>query len=311
MQIANLSDMLQPMLAGIPAMSTALVPAGQKLLSLAITITLLNAIYGWWAGGSSVGLEKAIRGLFLFSIPYTMLNGDHWITFNSALAGFFQNGLVQPLIDSIGGSGAGSSADIVKNMIDQLASALWPATQPQQQSLSVLHPLDALGQFASNIQNFTLMAFVQLVGLLLIVAILVGMYGPLVGMGLCIIVGPVFICWLPLKEMSDKVWRWFDTMLVLGVTLILQVAFILLASKSIHLFATSLVSLSSDPNLSFLEATGAKGKAVLAMLGMMAFIILEFIALPSLAKSLVGASAGSNVAGTVVNNISQNLPSLK
>ena len=311
MQIANLSDMLNPMLAGIPAMSTALVPIGNRLLSFALIITLANATYHWWLNGSSGGLAKAVRGLLAFSIPFTLLYGDHWVTFNSALAGFFQQALVQPLIDSLGGSGAGSSADIVKTLIDQLASALWPSTPPQQQSFSMLHPVDALGQIANNIQNFVLMGIVQLVGLLLIVAILFGMYGSLVLMGLGVIIGPIFICWLPLEQMRDKAWRWLDTMLVLGVTLICQVAFILLASGGIHLFATSLATLGSDPNLSFLAATGAKGKAVVAMLGMMAFIILEFIAIPVFVKSLVGASAGSNVAGTVVNTITQNLPSLK
>lgn len=308
MALGDVAGLLQPLTEASATYGDALVPLGRVLLSVALVLTLLNAVYMWWAGQTGGAVAKAVRGLLIFAIPFTMLAEGNWLTTTGALAGFFQQEVTQPLLAK-GGAAGGGGPELVKGMITRIGNSVWPEEQDKageksgwEKTMDFLsNPATSMGgAMFSSLTDFLFRALLTIVAMMLIVAMLFSLYAPLLMLQIGVILGPILICWLPFQPLADLSRQWLKFMITSGMSLVVGVLMVLIASTSIDSFTTTMGAMGADPDLPLSMELAAKIGGFLATASVMVFMSFLMFRADNIAAALVGGATEGSGAGAVI-----------
>ncbi len=174
--LANLLQMVQVLVNAAVDMQDGLVPTGQKLLGVALTLTVLNDVYQWWIKGDATELlAKGVRLFVITSIPASLLLSEGaWVSANQALVGFFQHGVTQAL----GAASGADLGDVIKGTMKSIVDAVNVAQPASTTTFSWLNPGS---WFAAAAETFSSLGglFIELV---LKVIVFIGVAAMMLGM---------------------------------------------------------------------------------------------------------------------------------
>lgn len=309
MAIGDVAGLLQPLTQASATYGDALVPLGRMFLAVVLLLVVLNAMLTWWMGQIGGAVAKAVRGLLIFSIPFTLLAGNNWLTTTGALAGFFQTEVTQPLLERAGGVGAQGGPELVKSLITKIANSVWPEEKNAagekngwEKTMDFLsNPATSMGSaMFSSLTDFLFRVLLTIVAMGLMVATFFSLYAPLLMLQFGVILGPILICWLPFAPLADLARQWLKFMITSGMHLVVGVLMVLIASTSIDSFTTTMAGMGSAPDLPFyLELTAEVG-GFLATASVMIFLTVMMFRGEGVASALVGGATEGGGVGAVI-----------
>ncbi len=311
MAFAEIGELLHPILQGAQIYGDVYVPQGLQLLSLSLTLTVMWGVFLWWLGEHEGALAKVGRGFIFTLIPLSLLHGDNWISAAGGLAGFFQQELITPLLERSGQQGSGGGAELVKTLITKISNSIWADAENiteksgWDKTLEFLeNPANSMGSVLfGSLTDLFLRMMLTVAGLGLIVVILVALYGPIFALQVGIVIGPLLICWLPFKPLSNLPKNWFRFMLTTGISLVIGVLVVLICSGSIDVFVKS-ISVVQSSDLPWHMQLIAKFGAFLSALSVMFYSMKMILKSDDIASALIGgATEGSGVGAVVMRSV--------
>ena len=317
MAFADVADLLQPIVNAASTYGDALVPLGRTLLAVAITLSAVPAVYDFWTGGGiTEAIAKMVRAVLLLIIPLTLLTGSNWLTTTGALAGFFQKEVTAPLIARSPSAGGVASTDLVKGLINKVATGIWADGKPGgvaapqstwQKTLQFMRdPINNVaGAIFTGLTDILLRAILTLVGMVLMTAMLFALYGPILALQYGIVFGPILIVWIVFPPFADLARNWLKFMITHGLSLALGVLLSLIVSTSIGGFIDGLATLTADPSTDWMTALLAQIGAFGAAASVMMFISIQLFKVESVAGGMIGAIAesGGNIGAVIINKV--------
>lgn len=285
--VANLLSLLDNFLiTGLGGMAGTFIPLGYKFLGLALTITLLNAVYQFWVkGGTTEMIASLVRLGIITVIPLTML--ANWTDMTGVLSNFFQKGLPTMM-----GYGTGSPSSVVGNAVSNLLSAV-DLKPPEGESAGFwsLSTDTITTWFISQI----LWLLVSVLSLLLTAAMVFSLYMPLAGMGLGIIFGPLMIGWMPFDKMANLSEKWFGFMIGNGMSFAVAIA-IMKAMEG------TIISMASDLSKVIQEGGPIVGSLV-TILGILAIFLFATNLVLKANEIASGMTGGATVGEGLFGNL--------
>lgn len=316
MALGDVAGLLSPMIDTAANMADALVPIGRILLALAFTLTMLTAVYSYWLGEASGAIARAVRGCFVFSVPFFLLWGDNWTNTMHTFTQGFAVELAAPILQSSGHGGAGGSApELVKNIVERVANGIWPDAQETTDTSKgafakawsfITNPDQSFGRaIHSAATEFFYKVMLTFVGAVLIIAILFAMYGPILLMQVGVIFGPLLVVWLAWEPLAHLAKTWFSFMLTAGFSLLVGLVLALIAVGSIEAFVGQMQAMGQDPELPWFFEAGAKLGGFLASAATMIFLSFMLFKADDIAAAMIGGSAGggSMVGAAIVSKM--------
>lgn len=303
--LANLLQMVQVLVDTAVGMQDGLVPTGQKLLGLAILLTVFNDVYQWWIKGDATELlAKGVRLFVIASIPASLLLAEGaWVSANQALVGFFQHGVTEAL-------GAASGADltsVIKGTVKSIVDSVNVAKPPSTTTFSWLNPsswFDAAAETFSSLGGLFIELVLKVVVFFGVAAMMLGMlvagYVPLVALQIGIIVGPILIAWLPFEPMANYAHTWLKFMIVNAMTIVVATILLLMTQAAIGSITSILSDMLADGALAGGIGAFASTFMVCVVLLFVAYLLFQA---DEIAGGLIGhSSVGGGFMGRAMSS---------
>lgn len=303
MALGDVAGLLSPMIDAAANMADAFVPIGRILLAVAFTLTMLTAVYAWWLGEASGAIARAVRGSFVFAVPFFLLWGNNWTDTMSAFTQGFAVELAAPVLQSSGHGGAGGSApELVKTIVERVANGIWPDAQEATDTSKgtfatawsfITNPDQSFGRaIFSAWTEFFFKLILTILGAWLIIAILFAMYTPIMIMQVGVIFGPLLVVWLAWEPLAHHARTWFSFMLIAGFSLLVGLVLSLIAVGSIEAFVGLMQAMGQDPELPWFMEAGAKIGGFIASGAVMAYLGFMLFKSDDIAAAMIGGNAG-------------------
>lgn len=307
MALGDLAGLLTPLITAAESMHMVFVPIALKLLALSFVLAVLFGVYQWWVGDAGGALARVTRAGLILIIPMTLLAGSNWKDTMDATAKFFSAGLTQPILNT-GGGGATSGPEAISQTINKLTSSMFPqARNPQEKTA-----YQKLKEFVISNESFGGMlvsalsqALIELLlfglAILLSVALIFALFGPLLALHLGIIFGPLLIAGMPFGPTAHLARNWLQFMLSQGFALVVGITIAMLAANSIETFTDSVAAMSHDPNMPLHQEISAKIGAFVSAAAVIVFVAVMLFRADDIAAAMIGGGgAGAGGVGAVV-----------
>lgn len=313
MLMGEVSGLLEPMITTAAGMSAAYIPIARTLLALAVTLAAAFAIYDWWLGDVSNALAKLVRAGVILSIPLTLFTGNVWSDLGKTTTQFFAGGLTQPLLGAAGHGGSGP--DAIKDTIGKISKSMFPNARKEPDRRGVIESLvdwmksdQTIGSaIFSNMTKAFFELVLSLVSIVLIVALTMALYGPLLAMQIGIIFGPLLLAFMPFPPLANLSKSWLAFMITTGFSLLVGVAMAVIAANSIESYTDMMGIIGNDASIPWYEELAVKIGGFMSSTAIILFVAWMLFRADDIAAAMVGGSAGgtSGVGGVIVNRISQ------
>ncbi len=303
--LANLLQMVQVLVDAAVDMQDGLVPTGQKLLGVALTLTVLNDVYQWWIKGDATELlAKGVRLFVITSIPASLLLAPGaWVSANQTLVGFFQHGVTQAL----GAASGANLGDVIKGTIKSIVDAVNVAQPASATTFSWLNPgswFAAAAETFSSLGGLFIELVLKVIVFIGVAAMMLGMlvagYVPLVSLQIGVIVGPILIAWLPFEPMANYAHTWLKFMIVNAMTIVVATILLLMTQAAVGSITGVLSDMLADGAVAGGLGAFASTFTVLAVLLFVAYMLFQA---DDIAGGLIGhSSVGGGFMGRAISS---------
>ncbi len=305
MALGDIAGLLSPLIESAEKLHTVFIPIALQMLALAFVLALLFAVYQWWMGEVSGALARFVRAGLILIIPMSLLAGDNWKSTMDAAGKFFSAGLTEPILKT---GGASSGPDAISETITKLTTAMFPnARNPDERSVveKAIAFVTSKESFGGMLVSALTQALIELVlfvlAILLSVALIFALYGPLLALHIGIIFGPLLIAWMPFSPMSHLARNWLQFMLSQGFALVVGITIAMIAVNSIEVFTDSIAAMSRDPDVPLMQEIAAKIGAFMASAAVIVFVAFMLFRADDLAAAMIGGGgAGAGSVGAVI-----------
>ncbi|AAZ97770.1 hypothetical protein Tbd_1817 [Thiobacillus denitrificans ATCC 25259] len=304
MALGDISGLLSPLIEHAAAMSSAYVPLGKTFLALAVSMSAIFAIYEWWlGGGASDALARLTRAGLILTIPLTLLFG--WDGYMKTLTEFFSKELTAPIV-AVDGSGSGPEA--VKNAITKLSQSMFPNSRTVDERSTWEQVRDFItseesigGAVLSSLTAALFELLLFLIALVVSLALIYALYGPLLALQLGVIFGPLLIAWMPFQPLSHLARNWLTFMLAQGFALVVGVTVAILGANAIAGYSDLMIEMARDPSLPWYLEIGAQFGGFMAMTAVLVYISFMLFRADDIAAAMIGGGgAGMGGVGAAV-----------
>ena len=305
MALGDIAGLLEPLITSAEAMHTVFIPIALQMLALSFALAIIFAAYAWWMGEVSGALARITRAGLILIIPMTLLAGDNWKNTMDATAKFFSAELTQPILKT---GGATSGTEAISETITKLTNSMFPNSRNPDARTAY----EKIKNFVSSNESFGGMlvsaltqALLELIlfalAILLSVALIFALYGPLLALHIGIIFGPLLIAWMPFGPMAHLARNWLQFMLSQGFALVVGITIAMIAVSSIEAFTDSMAMMSRDPNLPLAQELAAKIGGFMASAAVIVFTAFMLFRADDLAAAMIGGGgAGAGGVGAVI-----------
>ena len=305
MALGDIAGLLDPLIVSAEAMHTVFLPIALKMLALAFVLALLFAVYQWWMGEVSGALARITRASLILVIPMSLLVGDNWKSTMDATAKFFSAGLTQPILNA---GGAASGPEAISQTITKLSNAMFPNARNPDERTAYEVVKDFVtsnesfgGMLVSGLTQALLELILFALAILLSVALIFALYGPLLALHLGIIFGPLLIAWMPFGPTAHLARNWLQFMLSQGFALVVGITIAMIAVTSIESFTDAMALMSRDPNLPLAQEIAGKIGGFMASAAVIVFVAFMLFRADDLAAAMIGGGgAGAGGVGAVI-----------
>lgn len=305
MALGDIAGLLNPLITSAEALHTAFIPAALTMLALSFSLALIFAVYSWWMGEVSGALARITRAGLILIIPLTLLSGSNWKDTMDATAKFFSAGLTQPIL---GTSGATSGPEAISATITKLSRSMFPNARNPDQRTALEKGIDFVtsnesvgGMLVSALTQALLELILFALAILLSVALIFALYGPLLALHLGIIFGPLLIAWMPFGPTSHLARNWLQFMLSQGFALVVGITIAMIAVSSIETFTDTMAKMSHDPNMPLAQELAAKIGGFMASAAVIIFTAFMLFRADDIAAAMIGGGgAGAGGVGAVI-----------
>lgn len=307
MALGDISGLLSPLITSAEKMHTVFIPTALHMLALAFVLALLFAAYQWWMGEVSGALARITRAGLILVIPMSLLAGDNWKSTMDTTAKFFSAGLTQPILNT-GSASATSGQEAISQTITKLSLSMFPnARKPDERTAFekvkafVTSNESVGGMLVTGLTQALLELILFALAILLSVALIFALYGPLLALHVGIIFGPLLIAWMPFGPTAHLARNWLQFMLSQGFALVVGITIAMIAVSSIEAFTDSMTLMSRDPNLPLAQELAAKIGGFMASAAVIVFTAFMLFRADDLAAAMIGGGgAGAGGVGAVI-----------
>lgn len=309
MAFGDVAGLLEPLIVTAEGMGGVFVPIGRVLLGLAVMLAVLYAVYDWWMGEVNGALARLVRAGLILTIPLYLLSGNNWATDTKVLTKFFASDLTAPVL-AAGGSASGPEA--IRNTITKISTSMFPNTRAkegQEQSSFEQTWKFIVGQKSVGGAIFSAMteAFFELllfiISVVLVIALVVALYGPLLALHIGIVFGPLLLAWMPFGPMAHLTRNWLQFILSQGFALVVGITMAIIASNSIEAYTNSMLMMGAEAGLPWFEELGAKIGGFMASSAVILFVAWMLFKADDIAAAMIGGGgAGTGGVGAVILN---------
>jgi len=305
MALGDISGLLSPLITSAEAMHTVFIPIALKMLALAFVLALLFAVYQWWLGEVSGALSRITRAGLILVIPMSLLAGDNWKSTMDATGKFFSDGLTQPILKT---GGATSGPEAITETINKLTTSMFPSARTPDERTAYQKVKDFVTSnktFGGMLVSGLTQAFIELVlfvlAIIMSVALIFALFGPLLALHIGIIFGPLLIAWMPFGPTAHLARNWLQFMLSQGFALVVGIVIAMIAVSSIETFTDGIAAMSHDPNLPLHQEIAAKIGAFMASAAVVVFVSFMLFRADDIAAAMIGGGgAGAGGVGAVI-----------
>lgn len=305
MALGDIAGLLEPLITSAESMHAVFIPISLTMLALAFSLAIIFAIYQWWMGEVSGALARITRAGLILIIPMTLLAGDNWKSTMDATAKFFSAGLTQPILKT---GGATSGPEAIAETINKLTTSMFPnARNPDERTAYekvknfVVSNESFGGMLVSGLTQALLELILFALAILLSVALIFALYGPLLALHIGIIFGPLLIAWMPFGPTAHLARNWLQFMLSQGCALVVGVTIAMIAVSSIEAFTDSMALMSRDPNLPLAQELAAKIGGFMASAAVIVFTAFMLFRADDIAAAMIGGGgAGAGGVGGMI-----------
>lgn len=285
--LGNLSLLLQPIFDAAKTYTSSLVEAGKAFLGLAVLIELVNLIIQFWVkGGANDLIAKLVRLAIVTSIPLAML--VTWPVLPNTLIDFFEKH-----VSSVFSGVSGDAASQVSTSINHVFRAVWGmSTAVGPANTSGADHWYSLPSVTRAMAHMLIYVVLFIPVLLLVIAMLFAMYGPMLMLYIGVIFGPILVAWLPFEPMSNLATKWLNYMITMGLSFAIGIGMASMMTTALGAFSTAV------------EQAGGAGDTVMAtlagllpMVAGIAFIGYMMLKIEHIAAALVGGPSVGGGAG--------------
>lgn len=305
MALGDIAGLLDPLITSAEALHTVFLPIALKMLALAFVLALLFAVYQWWTGEVSGALARITRAGLILIIPMTLLSGDNWKSTMDATGKFFSAGLTQPILNT---GGATSGTEAIAETINKLTLSMFPnARKPDERTayevvMNFLKSKQSLGEmFFSSLTQALLEMILFVLAILLSVALIFALYGPLLALHIGIIFGPLLLAWMPFGPTAHLARNWLQFMLSQGFALVVGITIAMISVASIESFTDTMTLMNRDPNMPFVQEIAAQIGGFMASAAVIIFTAFMLFRADDIAAAMIGGGgAGAGGVGAVI-----------
>lgn len=308
MELGNIAGLLDPLIETAGGMGGTFIPIGRVLLALSVVLALLFAVYDWWMGAVSGAVSRAVRASIILTIPLFLLSGDNWTGSMKTFSNFFASELTAPVLKSAGHS---NGPEAIKETITRISKSMFPNARAAEDNRSTWEKVREFlvseqtigGAVFSALTEafFELLLFV--ISAVLVVALIVALFGPLLALQLGVIFGPLLLAWMPFQPLSHLTRNWFQFMLTQGFALVVGVTMAVIAAASIEAYTNSMMAMGSAPGLPWYEELAAKLGGFMASSAVILFVAFMLFRADDIAAAMLGGGgAGTGGVGAVILN---------
>lgn len=305
MALGDIAGLLEPLITSAEALHTAFIPLSRTMLALAFVLAILFAVYEWWLGAAGAALARITRAALIMTIPLTLLVGDNWKETMNTATRFFSAELTAPIL---GTSGATSGPEAIATTITKLSRSMFPnARNPDERTTlekvkAFINSDESLGSMVfSGLTQAILELLLFLLALLMSVALIFALYGPLLALHIGVIFGPLLIAWMPFNPLSHLARNWLQYMLSQGFALVVGIVIAMLAVGSIESFTDSMSVMANDATLPLAQEIAAKIGGFMASAAVIVFVAFFLFRADDIAAAMIGGGgAGAGGVGAIV-----------
>lgn len=305
MALGDIAGLLTPLITSAEAMHTAFIPLARTMLALSFVLAILFAVYQWWLGEVGGALSRITRSALIMTIPLTLLVGDNWRQTMDAATKFFSAELTAPIL---GTTGATSGPDAIATTVTKLSRSMFPNVRNPDERTTLekvkafINSDSSLGSMLfSGLTQAILELLLFLLALLMSVALIFALYGPLLALHIGVIFGPLLIAWMPFNPMSHLARNWLQFMLSQGFALVVGITIAMLAVGSIESFTDSMTLMAKDSALPLHQEIAGKIGGFMASAAVIVFVAFFLFRADDIAAAMIGGGgAGAGGVGAVV-----------
>lgn len=302
--LSNLFAAIELMVGEAIKMQGGLVPVGQKLFLVALTLTILNDVYQWWIKGDATELlARWVRLFVVASIPFSLLFADGaWIKANQTLVGFFQSGVTEAL----GASSSENLQGVIKGTLKSVVDAVSVDPPKSETGFELTKPstwIDAAKDTFSSLGGLVVEFLLKIIVFMGVAAMTLGMlvagYIPLVALQIGIIVGPILIAWLPFEPMANYAHTWLKFMIVNAMTIVVAVILLLMTKAAMGPISSTLAEMIGG---GIWDGTVGMIASVFMIVAILLFVTFMLFQADEIAGGLIGhSSVGGGFMGRAVS----------
>lgn len=305
MALGDIAGLLSPLITSAEAFHTVFLPIALKMLALSFALAMIFAVYQWWSGEVSGALARITRAGLILVIPMSLLAGDNWKSTMDATTKFFSAELTQPILKT---GGATSGPEAISETITKLTSSMFPnARNPDERTAYekvkafVVSNESFGGMLVAGLTQALLELILFALAILLSVALIFALYGPLLALHIGIIFGPLLIAWMPFGPMAHLARNWLQFMLSQGFALVVGITIAMIAVSSIEAFTDSMALMSRDPNLPLAQELSAKIGGFVASAAVIVFVAFMLFRADDISAAMIGGGgAGAGGVGAMI-----------
>lgn len=298
MALGDIAGLLSPLITSAESMHAVFVPLALQMLALAFTLTMLFGVYQWWLGEPSGAIARVTRAGLVLVVPFVLLYGSNWQDVTATTTRFFSGELVQPVLGS--GTANGTGTDAIATTIKKLSDSMFPQARAADTRSSYEKVKDFLasdqtvgGAIFSGLTEALFELLLFALALLMSVALIFALYGPLLALHIGIIFGPLLIAWIPFSPTSHLARNWLQFMLSQGFALVVGITIAMISVGSIESFTDSMAAMGHDPNLPFYQEIAAKIGGFMASAAVIVFTAVMLFRADDLAAAMIGGGGGA------------------
>lgn len=308
MALGDVAGLLEPLITTAEGMGGAFVPIGRVLLALSVTMALTLSVYDWWTGAVSGAVSRAVRAGIILTIPLYLLSGNNWQTDMKIFTKFFTSDLTAPVLASTNSS---SGPEAIRNTITKISTSMFPNTRQPEDNRSTWEKVREFlvseqtigGAVFSALTEafFELLLFI--ISVILVIALIAALYGPLLAFQIGVILGPLLLAWLPFQPMAHLSRNWLQFMLSQGFALVVGITLAVIAASSIEAYTDAMALMGGDPSLPWYEELAAQAGGFMASSAVILFVAFMLFRADDIAAAMIGGGgAGAGGVGAVIMN---------
>ena len=318
MLIQAVTASIDSIISSFDPYGTCYLPLARKFLALAVTFTVLEAIYHFWLGKIDVQglISKGIGLGLVLVIPLTLVTNENWKTTSSTVLNFFQVEMITPLVAASPGGIGGTTEGLVTGVMQKIEDGIWSegkvnGVAPQESAWE--KTLNFLSNPINNIASSIFMSLTELFFrlILVVVSVVVGLsllmalYFPLAALKAGVVFGPLLIVGCVNDRTSSVTSSWIKFMIGSGVAMPVGVLMGLVTATAINGFYDGLATFNANSTNPWTEQIIAQSSTFFGGVIAICFGALLMHKAQSIADGMTGGGGGggSNVAGMIVNKV--------